>query len=464
MSKGIEYVENPMFSAYDEAVLKDESINLLEYVKITPDTPANNPQLIFRNQDKSNWYLPSEAFLELTLDCKDFRKSDGVAAPNQANVALDPNDDIALINNGWHLFSDARLRANQQEIEFKRLVGEGSTILSVVNYSQDYSSSVASMSYWHPDNGTNGVNADATTPNITSLANLENINLGQRSRVIRKVAGTNAGDFRYTILLKLSEAFGFLRDVHIPFIGIQWELDLNRNSNMSQLLFGSQTPAVPITNGTITFLNGGCKLWMPRVKPSLETERRILSKFESGETHPLAWREYKVHNSGELENEVHFDIPSMTNKPAMVYVAFKRIDQGTSTLRNYGVYPNLNLKQIYLEINGKRYPENPIDCDYATNSYARAYLQLMATNAKCDASNCDMGSVLSYQNFKENYAIYAIDVSKTDPSIYENVNITQIRLFASFDGAIIPKQAYAVVEADRMAKVVGSNGQLSIVF
>lgn len=454
MSSQIEYVESPFWAAYDHPVVKDESTSSYEYIRLTPDTPVDNPQLILRNQDKANWYLPSESYLEIKLTVN-----------NAANTPIPAGSDISLINNLWHLFTDARLRINSQEIEFKRLVGEATTILNALNYSEDYSQSVASNGFWYPDFGTIGTDANATAAHnqIGTAAGADatpfnpNYNQGHvsRSRFSKFLDGS--GKHQLTVMLKLSECFGFLRDVKVPLVGVQYEFEFNRNRNMNQLLFGST--AINAAAG-ITF--NRVQLWMPRVRPTATTEERILSKFNGGGSHSINWREFKCHDSNpQNATQLVFDIPSMTSKPAMVYVAFKLDTASSSSLINYGVYPNLGLTQIYVEINGKRYPEQPIDCKYAENDYTRAYMSMLAASNKCTSDNCDLGSVVSYQNFKDNYAIYCIDVSKTDPSIYDNVNINQIRLNATFDTAV-SRKAYCVVEADRVGNIIGSNGQLAI--
>jgi hypothetical protein len=334
-------------------------------------------------------------------------------------------------------------------------------MLKIVYDSGDYSSSVSSGQYWYLDTGKAGQSADVTVGHLTRVAVAGAVGLDTadyNEGHVKRLYFCRAPS-RFTVRIPLKEIFGFCRDVAIPMIGIQQEIEFTRETSMTKLFYGST--ALDTTNGPndITFTNA--QIWMPKIRPSSVLEADLLGKIQSGWKQRVAYKDYTVYQSGLLAGaDLQWDIPVSTKRPSKVHIAFKLDVQTTSALRNGGVFPNLDITNLYIEVNGKRFPEREIVVDYANKDYTRAYHNLLAV-IKGDSKNSDVGCSLTYRNFADNYAIYSINLDHLDALVFENVTITSIRLNARTTGAQ-NRYAYACVESYREAEFSGYDRTMNV--
>ena len=209
---------------FTEAPLKDESIEEYEYheyERIT-GTNLNNPGEIRINIETQDLFThPSESYLIFEGR---LRKADGTAYANADNVALTNN---ALM----HLFSNIKYQLSGQEIESLFYPGQGTTMLGLLKYPDDFSKSQGLNQLWYKDTG-----ATASTANNTGFG-------VRHSYLIR--SPDPKGTFSFKVPLR--HVFGFCEDYDKIVYGLKQTLTLVKKSDNDAIFRDNAAAAGKIT-------------------------------------------------------------------------------------------------------------------------------------------------------------------------------------------------------------------------
>ena len=224
-----------------ETNLVDNSITEFEYVEYLPRDSNNmnkDGQHIIETKDEDVFLLPHKAYLEIR----------GKLQTN-ANANYNNNDVISLVNNGWSLFQTAQYQLNNQTIENINLyLPQASTILNLVSFSDDYSRSTASNMLWFKDTGTDSpslkqnfggvaddANANAVRDGIRAIVEIYNNNL-QANIGFTARQNITTGNKQITLMLPLSQIFGFCRDIDKVFRGVKHSIVVDRETSNNYIL------------------------------------------------------------------------------------------------------------------------------------------------------------------------------------------------------------------------------------
>jgi len=135
-----------MFNLF-EPPMRDDSVTEYDYVEYQPrDADMDKDgQIIIETKDLDSYLYPHNAVLEV--------RGRLVKASNDSNYAA--TDQVALVNNGWSLFKTLEYKVNDKLIEsIADHAPIASTIMNLVQFSDDYSRSSASNQFWYRDTGT----------------------------------------------------------------------------------------------------------------------------------------------------------------------------------------------------------------------------------------------------------------------------------------------------------------------
>ena len=198
------------------------------------------------------------------------------------------------------MFQTAQYQLNNQTIENINLyLPQASTILNLVSFSNDYSKSTASNMLWYKDTGTGGIflkqnftnvaedaNANAVRDGVRDLIetynNNQQANLGFTAR-----QNITTGNKQITLMLPLSQIFGFCRDIDKIFRGLKHSLILDREISNNYIMRANGVAAGKFDINHIS-------LWMPKVKPSLRVESEIDSMLVKGHIKELYFEKMRV--------------------------------------------------------------------------------------------------------------------------------------------------------------------------
>ena len=141
------------------------------------------------------------------------------------------------------MFHTAQYQLNNQTIENINLcLPQASTILSLVSFSDDYSKSTAFNMLWYKDIGTGGVLLKQNFANIAKDANanavrdgvrdlIETYNNNQQANLgFTATQNVTTEKKQITLMLPLSQIFGFCRNIDKVFRGVKHSLILDRGN------------------------------------------------------------------------------------------------------------------------------------------------------------------------------------------------------------------------------------------
>ena len=441
-----------------EDIPVDDSIYDYEYKEYNPiaGTDINRGSIAITIEAQDIYTHPAESYL--IIDGRLLRQT----APNNPINANDPlapldADVVTLINNGiMYLFSDVRFHLASHEIEVLQNPGYASTMLGLLKYPDDFNNSQGINQLWVKDSG-NG-EADITANNNNGFI--------KRHEYITQNPTPN-GFFSFKIPLK--HFLGFCEDYKKIIYGMQQRLTLTRTGNDDAIF---RVNAV-----------GGCKVelnkirwFMPHVIPSDAYRLQLDKIIERKEKIPVGYRMLQCDSTEVPHSQKNFTwrlgVKSSPDIPRFIIIGFQS-GRSVNQLTNPAIFDNLYLRNIYVTLNAKRYPDTDYDNDFTTNQYSRIYGDAATFRKKF----FNMDELISNPGidpveFKNLYPIYVFDVTKQSEKL--KTSISDIHIKASFNSAPAPAgggaapanppvgtRAHAVIISDRLFHFVSDGSKIT---
>ena len=113
------------------------------------------------------------------------------------------------------------------------------------------------------------------------------------------------------------------------------------------------------------------------------------------------------------------------------------------------------MRNIFVTLNSRRYPEVDYDLDFGNNDFSRMFLEAINFKQKCfmDSSSPNLPSF----DYKEYYPLYVIDVSNQSDSIKGQVTDITVKT-----NITKPLQVYAVVISDRIVETESDGSKFRV--
>ena len=338
-----------------------------------------------------------------------------------------------------YLFSDVRFHLASHEIEVLQSPGHATTMLGMLRYTDDLSKSQGLNQLWLKDIG-NGT-ADRLTNKGFDM---------RREYIIE--SPTIKGSFSFKIPLK--HFLGFCEDYTKILYGMQQKLTLTRTNN-DNAIFRNGGDAGKINLQRIRW-------FMPHVIPSDE-QRLSLDKIIVGKAKiPVGYRMLQC-DSAQVPQALSFTLRlgvKSSDIPRFIIVGFQT-NKSNNQETNPAIFDNLDLRNIYVTLNAKRYPETDYDISFTTNKYSRVYGDAASFRKKFYnmdelISNCNI-SPFDYKNL---FPLFLFDVSKQSEKLKTSVSDIHIKAFFN---ANVPVDtiAYAVIISDRIFHFVSDGSKIS---
>ena len=344
-----------------EDIPGDDSIYDYEYKEYNPiaGTNVNRGSIVITIEAQDIYTHPTESFLIIDGRLRRTNPHNNPADPNDPN-ALDDANIVTLVNNGMmYLFSDVRYHLASHEIEVLQNPGRATTMLGMLKYPDDFAKSQGLNQLWAPDT------ADGATE-IRKDQVLYNKGFDDRHKYIIRTSNPK-GTFSFKIPLK--HFLGFCEDYKKILYGMQQRLTLTRTNN---------NDAIFRVNGV-----GDCTVelekirwFMPHVIPSDAYRLQLDKIIEKKEKIPVGYRMLQCDSTQVPNNQGIFTwrlgVKSSPDIPRFIIVGFqtnKNNDQET----NSATFNNLFVRNIYVTLNAKRYPDTDYDNNFTTNQYSRIY-------------------------------------------------------------------------------------------
>ena len=340
-----------------EDIPVDDSIYEYEYKEYNPiaGTDFNRGSIVITIEAQDIYTHPAESFLIIDGHLRKRTRDNAGRVVNYGDA-----DVVTLINNGMmYLFSDVRYHLASHEIEVLQNPGHATTILGMLKYPDDFYKSQGLNQLWIRDENTG--HADIAGNSI-------NYNEGFEERHKYIIRSPNPkGTFRFKIPLK--HFLGFCEDYKKVLYGMQQRLTLTRTSNDNAIFRNNATDEGDIWIERIRW-------FMPHVIPSDAYRLQLDKVIEKKEKIPVGYRMLQCDNTQVPATSSNFGwrlgVKSSPDIPRFIIVGFQT-DKNNNQETNPAIFNHCQVKNIYVTLNAKRYPDTDYDIDFIKNQYSRIY-------------------------------------------------------------------------------------------
>ena len=427
-----------------EDIPVDDSIYEYEYKEYNPivGTNLNRGSIVLTIESQDIYTHPAESFLVIEGELRRRARAVDGAVQYYADDAV-----VTLINNAMmYLFSDVRFHLASHEIEVLQNPGHATTILGLLKYPDDFNKSFGMNQLWVKDENTGAAEireAQATFNNGFAI---------RRDYIITS-PNTN-GKFSFKIPLK--HFLGFCEDYKKILYGMQQKLTLTRtNDNNAIFRTGADEGEVYLER---------IRWFMPHVIPSDAYRLQLDKIIEKKEKIPVGYRMLQCDSSQVPATSTNFTwrlgVKSSPDIPRFIIVGFQT-DKNNSQAFNPAIFDNLNVRNIYVTLNAKRYPDTDYDNDFTENHFSRLYGDAALFRKKFYnmdelVSNCGINP----QEYKTIYPLFVFDVTKQSEKL--KTSVSDIHIKASFgNNPGNNTMAYAVIISDRLFHFVSDGSKVT---
>ena len=431
-----------------EDIPVDDSIYDYEYKEYNPivGTDLNRGSIVLTIESQDIYTHPSESFLVIDgLLCK--RTPDPGPNPPAGNVNYADADVISLINNGiMYLFSDVRYHLASHEIEVLQNPGQATTMLGMLKYPDDFNKSQGLNQLWLPDE-----NID----NNNEANKVDNLGYKKRHNYIIQTANPK-GTFSFKIPLK--HFLGFCEDYKKILYGMQQRLTLTRTGDNNAIFRTNATGEGIVKIERIRW-------FMPHVIPSDAYRLQLDKIIEKKEKIPVGYRMLQCDSTQVPEGNTNFTwrlgVKSSPDIPRFIIVGFQS-GKNNNQEQNTAIFDNLNVRNIYVTLNAKRYPDTDYDTDFTKNLFSRIYGDAALFRKKFyNMDELVSNSGINPQDYKTLFPLYLFDVSKQSENLKTSVSDIHIKASFNGDGVAANTIAYAVIISDRLFHFVSDGSKIT---
>ena len=427
-----------------EDIPVDDSIYEYEYKEYNPivGTNLNRGSIVLTIESQDIYTHPAESCLVIDgrLKLKNDRAVNPVAGDEKA---LKNEYVITLINNGMmYLFSDIRYHLASHEIEVLQNPGHATTMLGMLKYPDDFTKSQGLNQLWLPDNNKQ-----------TDLGE-DNNNFTKRHKYIINTSNPK-GTFSFKIPLK--HFLGFCEDYKKILYGMQQRLTLTR-SNDNDAIFRADGLGECIVDLE------KIRWFMPHVIPSDAYRLQLDKIIEKKEKIPVGYRMLQCDSTQVSEGNTtftwRFGVKSSPDIPRFIIVGFQSGKNNNQT-QNPAIFDHLLVRNIYVTLNAKRYPDRDYDNDFTKNQYSPIYGDAALFRKKFyNMDELVSNPGINPPDYKNLFPLYLFDVSKQSEKL--KTSVSDIHIKASFN-ANTPDNtmAYAVIISDRLFHFVSDGSKIT---
>ena len=390
----------------------------------------------FLVNDRSSFFDWYNAFFEVQFGLD--LKADG------GEIA---DTDVTMINGSHSLIKHMVVRSSEKIIYDTDNLHKVTFVKNLLEYSDDYSRSVAKNSFWYLDtnNSTEARPAQAT------------FNAGYAARKIL-TQGRNAGpagpgkEVNVTIPLNRYSFFETLEGKLLPPLQLKIEIELTPDA---ELLYGAVDTGRLIINRFY--------LWVPRLEPKDSLMTKFISEFQK----PSRWtnlRELYISSTNTRQGSGDFRISPSIDRVKHVFVYAQRANNSIMTENPYifdtfklnAGNNNSSLTTCRLEYgNGTFYPEY----SYESDSKSRIFSDLM--NYSWKKNDYNTGTQLSVTNFSTLYPLIYFDLTYQEDRPTRDPKKLNLKYTMTAPAADVQFHAVVLYEEDIVIDKVGD--QLLIV-
>ncbi|XP_065672210.1 uncharacterized protein LOC136090034 [Hydra vulgaris] len=289
--------------------------------------------------------IPSKAYL---LFEGQLVKADGTAYANA--------DAVTLTNNGlMHLFSRITYQLSNKEIEVVYYPGQASTMLGMLNYSNDFQLAQGLNQLWYKDTTSTAVLADNT-----GFAT-------RQAYIIQKP--TTKGTFSFCVPLR--HIFGLCDDYDKVIYGLKHTITLVRQSDDNTIFRLAAAAAGKVNLNKVS-------LFMPNLIPADLERVKLYNSIEEKVTIPVSFR-MRQCDTTTVQQSTSFNwqlyVKTSPENPKYIIVGFQTNRSNGDQTVNASIFDHCDLKNMYIMLNNNnyRYPAPDYILSFPNQQISRIY-------------------------------------------------------------------------------------------
>ena len=446
-----------------EDIPVDDSIYEYEYKEYNPIAgnagDLNRGSIVIVIEAQDIYTHPAESFLIV----------EGQIKYDDANIG---DKKVNLINNAiMYLFSDVRYHLASHEIEVVQNPGYATSILGMLKYPDDFNKSQGLNQLWTPDNRI------ITITDEDVLYDKDKVPLSENEGFYKRTVYLNSSETKgkFSFKIPLKHFLGFCEDYKKVIYGMQQRLTLTRTGDNDAIYAGKYAEDNDYNDETkIKNLYDEADLkfkvhlekvrwFMPHVIPSDAYRLQLNKIIERKEKIPVGYRMLQCDNAPVPANNNftwRLGVKSSPDIPRFIIVGFQT-GRNNKQNKNPAVFDHCKVRNIYVTLNAKRYPDTDYEEDFTQNNYSRIYGDAATFRKKF----FNMDELISNPgidplNYKYFYPLFVFDVSKQSEKL--KTSVSDIHIKASFnDAAPADTIAYAVIISDRLFHFVSDGSKIT---
>lgn len=460
-------IESPIYDMFggEAEDISTDSLQYVEYYDVNLNDADATDEWRLDVREGEQWFLPSRAFLSVKY--KIVRKDNGAPFGNGENAAPQ--------SNAVGLFKRWELKLDNEIAEYVDYPGVQNTVQNLV-YSGKSALASLEQQHFYKDTISTIDGTDATielvsddTANTQTLAGIRAINQGHRARrelcsavgSLGAIAGISPSSF-IVANIPLANVFGVLKSMDSVTKGMKFGVRLDRASPDDCVM------AADAFEGKIVF--GRVSLWVPRVKPNVVVLSKLESMLAAEVIRRVPFIDTQCFRSNLITRSVNeniYQIKTRRRRPVKVFVCFQflnRVSPATQPQsRSRRVFDNVGLTSLRAVLNaGVQYPEREYSASFeATDAnYGRIYQEFL----RCGLRDHDIldGPAVSYQEFKNLFTIYAIDMSEQmEYQVIPDSALVDVYWKTAAAGANY--YTWFIVESERKLEIATGNGVMKYI-
>lgn len=403
----MEEIQDVQWDLFKSSVV-DKSTTSQQWVEYKEDNvqlSANQQNFRVSSKDLDAFLVPSEGALELRIQLLD-----------DTGAVADAETGATFVNDIMHIFRSAEYKVNEKLVERLDYAGLCSLMKHLVSDDPTYSDKQGQMSLYYQD--------------IERWDEGENIgsNDGYSARI------TRTGKGEMNLWIPLRHIFGS-HMTKSAVRGVRHTYEFTRETNLGEVIHRNAQDGGDAAQGDCSFQLLDMSVWMPLVKPSLDTLKQLEQDLASGAVAKKIFHEWTAYRSAvfnEGETQPVWRITTSSKKPVMVFVCAQLQQRVNNQRINAGKFDHLNTSRVELRVNSKVIPEQTYNLSFGDNGrYTRAYYDLLTA---CGRHTGDEGLNIDYEDFKQLYTVFAFDLSAQE-HLYQNVKTNDIEVRLQLNSA-----------------------------
>ena len=427
-----------------EDIPVDDSIYEYEYKEYNPiaGTDLNRGSIVLTIEAQDIYTHPAESYLIVEGQLKRINN----------NERYVEDDKVALINNGiMYLFSDVRYHLASHEIEVVQNPGHASAMLGMLKYPDDFNKSQGLNQCWAPD-----IKEGTAVPD-------DNEGFKTRYEYIIKNPEGNVNKGRFSFKIPLKHFLGFCEDYKKILYGMQQRLTLTRTGDNNAIFKGlNAAGGAASLDGQVVIEK--IRWFMPHVIPSDAYRLQLNKIIERKEKIPVGYRMLQCDNIQAPEGVPftwRLGVKSSPDIPRFIIVGFQT-NKNNNQERNPAIFDHCNVRNIYVTLNAKRYPDIDYEENFLINNCSRTYGDAATFRKKFyNMDELISNPGINPVNYKNLFPLFVFDVTKQSEKL--KTSVSDIHIKASFNGNNPPAGtiAYAVIISDRLFHFVSDGSKIT---